>query len=221
MICVRCGHKNASGSNYCEKCNAHLAKMGPLKTSSLDVSEGRSYVTPFKSYPTEYMFNLTSRAQEYIYQGASGDPLLEAYKVVRGKVEEFEANAMEDVLADYEAQKLDFPDEDYAHQMTYLINMGIAKFHDSFALMDQFIESGANETLVEAVSLMMYANDYIGFVQELATARREVIREALEKIRAQRRAEELAAKAAATDAADAGGDAAGEDEEKVDSKRQT
>lgn len=190
MICIKCGHSNPDSLNYCEKCNAHLVKMAfaSAPTSSIEVEEGKSYLSPQRSYPTEHLYNLTCRAVEYVDQGASGDPLLEAYKIVQERMDEFETESLPALLQAYQSEKVDVPEDDYSSQMIYLLKIGVAKYREGFAMMDQFIASGENATLIQAVHTMQYGNDHLGLAGELATLRGQKIEEELEKIRTRQRA---------------------------------
>ncbi len=189
MICIKCGHSNPGGLNFCQRCNAHLVKMGPVGgvASAIDIEEGKSYLTPQRSYPTEYMYNLTCRAYEYVQEGASGDPLLEAYEVVRSSIEAFECDGLPAMMASFEEEKLDLPEDDYSRQMIYLMNRGVSLFHEGFDFMDRFIQSGENPTLVEAIARMQEANDYLGLARELATLRSQKVDDELAQIAAARR----------------------------------
>jgi hypothetical protein len=189
MICIKCGHANPGGLNYCQKCNAYLVKMAGASsmTSSIDVEEGKSYLTPQRSYPTEYLYNLTCRAYEYVHEGASGDPLLEAYQVVRGRMDEFEAEGLPALLTEFENEKLELPEDDYSRQMIYLLNKGVALYREGFDMFDGFIESGESQTLIDAVTRMQEGNDHLGLAGELAQLRTQKIDEELAKMAAQQR----------------------------------
>lgn len=190
MICVKCGHTNAGGGNYCQKCNAVLFKMAGsmAPTSSIDVEEGKSYLTPQRSYPTEYLYNLSWRAYEYIHEGASGEPLLEAYQVVRSRIEQFETDGLPALQQDFELEKVELPDDDFSRQMIYLLNKGVGLYREGFDLMEQFIESGDNQTLIQAVTRMQEGNDHLGLAGELSQMRSDAIEVELNKIAAQERA---------------------------------
>lgn len=188
MICVKCGHTNPGGK-YCEKCNAVLLQMpGMVATSSIDVEEGKSYLTPQRSYPTEFLYNLSWRAYEYIHAGASGDPLLEAYQVVRSRMEQFDAEGLPVLLQDFELEKVDLPDDDFSRQMIYLLNKGVGMYREGFDLMDQFIASGDNQTLIQAITRMQEGNDHLGLAGELSQLRSDTIEVELAKLAAQERA---------------------------------
>ena len=163
-----------------------MAGMGP--TSSIDVEEGKSYLTPQRSYPTEYLYNLTCRAYEYIHEGASGDPLLDAYHVVRTRMEQFETEGLPALLQEFELEKVELPEDDFSRQMIYLLNKGVGMYRDGFDLMEQFIESGETETLIRAVTGMQEGNDHLGLAGELSQMRSDTIERELAKAAAQERA---------------------------------
>lgn len=189
MICIRCGHTNPGGMNFCQKCNAHLAKIPGMSgvASSIELEEGRTYLTPHRSYPTEYLYNLTCRAYDYIHMGASGDPLLEAYEIVRTRLEDFENNGMPRLIEGFEYEKQELPNDEYAVQMIYLLNKGVAMYHEGFDMMDGFIKSGEEKELIEAVTRLQEANDYLGLAGELAALRNQKIAEELQKMEAAQR----------------------------------
>lgn len=195
MICIRCGTNNPAQLNYCQKCNAHLVKMGfSASTSFIDVEEGTTYLSPQRSYPTEYLYDLTCRAHEYIYQGASGDPLLQAYHNVKLHMDDFENDGLPTLLEQFRLEKVEFPEDDYPSQMVYLLNKGIALYHEGYQLMDEFVQSGENETLVASVHRMQDGNDHLGLVGELASGRSQEI----DRMLARKAAEERAAKSKAS-----------------------
>lgn len=199
MICMKCGQMNPDSLNFCQKCNATLMKVAPTGASSsvIDVEEGKEYLTPQKSYPTEFLYNLTCRAYEYIHHGASGDPLLEAYDVVRTRLEEFENEALPTILEHMQFERQEYPEDDYARQMLYLLNKGVALYREGCAMMDEFIETGETPTLIEAVRRMQDGNDNLGLATELCSLRGEMLDEELRRCEVQERVEQQQAGATA------------------------
>lgn len=173
MLCLRCGHVNPPRTKHCARCSAMLPRMdfdeGP--TSTLVVEDGRDYVLPQRSFPTRYMYDLTCRAYEYIHLEAPGEPLLEAYEVVRSAIERFEAEDMPKLLERMGDEKRKEPDDDFWTQVPYLLNRGSTMLHEGFALMDEFIGTGDVETLKAAVERMQEGNDNFGLARELGLER--------------------------------------------------
>lgn len=175
MLCFRCGKMNEPRSNYCENCHAVLPRMdsdvvGP--SPMLDLEDGREYVVPQRSFPTRYMYDLTCRAYEYIHLEAPGEPLLEAYEIVRTAIERFESDDLPTLLQKMQEQKRKEPGEDYWTQMPFLLNRGTTMLREGFEMMDAFIESGDVETLKAAILKMQEGNDNLGLARELALGRK-------------------------------------------------
>lgn len=184
MICVRCGHSNPEGNNYCEKCNQHLVKMAPAGAdrTSLIVEEGYKYLAPQKSYPTKYLFDLTCRAKEYLEDDASGDPMLEAFHVIKIRLAEFEGTALPAIMEGLKSINLQYPTDDYPKQMAYLLNKGVALYHEGVALFESFIESGKNEEMVNGITKMQEGNDYVGVAEEFSGQVSELVGNIIAKI---------------------------------------
>lgn len=170
MLCLRCGQVNPPRTKLCSRCNAVLPRMDfdQAPASTLDMEDGRAYVLPQRSFPTRYMYDLTCRAYEYIHQEAPGEPLLDAYDVVRSSIERFEAHEMPKLLERMAAEKRQEPNEDFWTQVPYLLKRGLAMLHEGFARMDEFIETGDVETLKAAVERMQEGNDNFGLARQLS-----------------------------------------------------
>lgn len=175
MLCLRCGGENPPRANYCTRCNAVLPRIvtsdSTPPASTIDVEEGRHYLVPQRSFPTEYLYNLTCRAYEYIHENASGTPLLDAYNVVRTRIEAFESNDLPHLLDRLRLGQMAAPDDDYYSQMVYLLKRGVSVMHEGFERMDAFIESGEIETLKEAIAMMQEGNDSLGLGKQLSLQR--------------------------------------------------
>lgn len=174
MFCFRCGMANEPRNNYCVNCHAVLPRMDSDVTpsSTLDLEDGREYVVPQRSFPTKYLYDLTCRAYEYIHHEAPGEPLLEAYGIVRNALERFEAHDLPTLLQKMLEEKRKDPEDDYWTQMPFLLNRGTKMMHEGFVMMDSFIESGDPDTLKAAVEKMQEGNDNLGLARELALQRR-------------------------------------------------
>lgn len=174
MFCFRCGMPNEPRNNYCVNCHAVLPRMDSDvgNTSTLELEDGREYVVPQRSFPTKYMYDLTCRAYEYIHEEAPGEPLLEAYEIVRTNLERFEDHDLPTLLQKMLEEKRKEPDDDYWTQMPYLLTRGTTMMHEGFVMMDSFIESGDVDTLKAAVERMQQGNDNLGLARELAVERK-------------------------------------------------
>lgn len=216
MICIKCGHANPDHLNYCEKCNAYIFKMGAgqgAAPSVIDLEEGKQYFVPERSYPTEYLYNLTCRAYEYIHENAPGEPLLEAYEVVRTKLDEMEEQSLPGVLEGLNHQRLEDPEDDFPRQMAYLINKGVLLYREGTALMDEFIANGENSVLIDAVTRMQEGNDNFGLALEMGQAREMLIAEELNR---REQAERAAALGGAAEARVQSGDETAEADKTTD-----
>lgn len=172
MICVRCGNPNPPGSNYCSRCHAVLPRIDSGEpSSSFAIEDGREYLVPERSYPTEHVYHLTCRAWEYIHQEAPGEPLLEAFEVVRGALDRFESEDLPDLLVRFEEGRAKEPDDDYWTQLPYLMKRGITMMREGFARMETFVGDGDVDTLKSAVERIQEGNDHLGLARELATQR--------------------------------------------------
>ncbi|MBM3465448.1 MAG: hypothetical protein FJX76_25425 [Armatimonadetes bacterium] len=183
MICIKCGHSNPDNLNYCEKCNAYIFKMaaGGAASSMMELEEGKEYLVPQRSYPTEYLYNLTCRAYEYIHEEASGDPLLEAYQVVKARLDDLEFNSLPNAIASLQAERAEEPEDDYPRQVTYLLTKGVSLYREGGALFDQFVENGENQVLIDAITRMQEGNDNLGLALEMGQAREQLIQEELNR----------------------------------------
>lgn len=180
MNCVKCGQSNPGGLNFCQRCNAQLLKIaGAAASSSLDIEEGKAYLTPDRAYPTEFLYNLSCRAYEYVHQGAPGEPLLEAYHIVRSRIDEFEAEGLPALLSELESERHEMPDDDHARQMIYLLSKGVSMYREGFVGFDDFVVSGETEALIFAITRMQEGNDHLGLAGELAQTRSQKIEDAL------------------------------------------
>lgn len=174
MFCFHCGHQNEPHANFCADCSARLPRMdrdrepGP----TLEVEDGREYVVPQRSFPTQYLYDLTCRAYEYIHQEAPGEPLVHAWYVVQAALETFEEEDLPALLARLREEKAKAPEDDYWTQMPYLLNRGVQLMHEGFERMEAFLECGDVEVLKDAVTRMQEGNDSLGLARELATARK-------------------------------------------------
>ncbi|MEW6278200.1 MAG: zinc ribbon domain-containing protein [Candidatus Eremiobacterota bacterium] len=193
MLCIRCGHDNEAGSNFCEKCNAKLLQMAPTgapgAASVLEVDEHTEYLVPDQRYVTQHLYNLTWRAYEYLHQDGPGEALLEAYQIVRAKLDEFEADAMPEMMAQFQAERQRDPEDDYPKQLIYLMNKGISLYREGATMFDSFVQSGEEPVLIEAVHRMQDGNDNIGLAYSLIAARQQIIHEELMRREAAARAE--------------------------------
>ncbi len=198
MLCIRCGYDNREGTNYCSKCNAKMLAMAPVGvpggTGGLEMDENTTYITPQQRFVTEYIFNLSNRAYEYLHLGEPGEPLLEAFEVVKQKVDEFEFNAMPDILNDLKAERNDDPDNEYPKQVLYLVNKGVALYREGIAQFESFVASGDEPTLVEAVHKMQDANDNLCLAYQMVGTRNKMLEENLRRAElAERQAQAQAA----------------------------
>jgi hypothetical protein len=186
MICIRCGHANHDSNNYCEKCNAHLPKMAgqgaPGGDSILSVEEGYTYITPQKHYQTEYIVNLTDRASEYLNEGASGEPLLEAYNIVKARWEELEQNQLPDMFEGLKSLSSQQPEDTYPKQMKYLLHKGANIFREGIEQFESFIQTGSTDTLTEACHKLVEGNDYFCLAAEFNAQMEAITRPMLEAI---------------------------------------
>lgn len=175
MMCFRCGSQNGPGARYCGQCNASLPRMTPEQdapaASLVDMREGTQYRVPQRSFPTEYMYNLTCHAAAYIHEEASGTPLLEAYQEVRSRIEAFAADDLPGLLDRLHQEKAMAPDDGYHDELIYLLSRGVSMFGEGFERMDAFIESGDTDTLKEAVTRMQEANDNLALGKQLSLER--------------------------------------------------
>jgi len=173
VLCFRCGNANPPNLNYCGRCNAVLPRLemddASLAPPLLDLEEGRQYLVPTQSFPTEYLYQLTCRAYEYVHEEASGTPLLEAYELVRSKIDAFDANELPGLIERLQNEKK--PDDDYSSQMIYLLTRGVATMREGFELMDAFVENGDVETLRAALARMQQGNDHLGLGKRLSSER--------------------------------------------------
>ncbi len=204
-ICIKCGHTNADHMNYCEKCNAVLFKMatGAGPDTSMELEEGREYLVPQRSYPTEHLYNLTCRAYEYIHHEAPGEPLLEAYQVVKEKLDVMEHEQLPAQLDHLKELANDDPEDEYSRQVMYLLKKGVALYREGCTMMDQFVESGDTQTLIDAVTKMQEGNDNLGLALEIGQTREGLIHQELESRKQQARMQ--ASSGAAESRARAGG----------------
>lgn len=193
MLCIRCGEANPPGSNFCSKCNAKLLQMAPTGTPGgsavLEVDENTEYLTPKQRYVTEHLYNLTCRAYEYLHQGEPGDPLLEAYNIVKAKLLEFEEASLPEIMAQLQAERQEDPEDDYPKQILYLLNKGISLYKEGTGMFDSFVESGEEPVLVDAVTRMQDGNDNICLAYELIYSRTKMAEEELRRREMAERAE--------------------------------
>lgn len=185
MLCIRCGYDNKEGTNYCSKCNAKMLTMAPTGVpgagSAVELDENTTYLTPQQRFVTEYMFDLTSRAYEYLHLGEPGEPLLEAYQVVRQRVDDFEKTQFPEILADLQNQRSDSPDEEYPKQVIYLINKGLSLYREGFGLFDSFVASGDEPTLIDAIHKMQDANDNLCLAYQVVGLRNKALEDGIRK----------------------------------------
>jgi hypothetical protein len=207
MLCIRCGHDNPDGTNFCTKCNAKMLQMAPSGTpggrSVLELDEHTTYLTPDRRYVTEYMYNLTCRAYEYLHVGESGEPLLEAYQFVKSKIDELEQVGMPEMIAQLQAERSDDPENEYPKQVLYLLNKGITLYREGFGMFDSFVQSGEDQVLIDSIHKMQDANDNLCLAYQVIGTRNQMLEEEL-------RRREVAARQAA-----AAGAEVGEEEEEV------
>lgn len=185
MLCVRCGYDNKEGTNYCSKCNAKMLAMAPTgipgSGSAVEMDENTTYLTPQQRFVTEFIFNLSNRAYEYLHLGEPGEPLLEAFEVVKQRVDEFENNAMPDILADLQKQRSEYPEEEYPRQVLYLVNKGVSLYREGIAMFESFVASGDETTLLDAVHKMQDANDNVCLAYQMVGLRNKVLEEDIRK----------------------------------------
>jgi hypothetical protein len=152
-----------------------LPRMAPQHdapaASLVDMQEGTQYRVPQRSFPTEYMYNLTCHAAAYIHEEASGTPLLDAYHDVRSRIEAFEANDLPGLLDRLHLERAAAPHDDYYGEVIYLLSRGVSIFREGFERMDAFIESGDTDTLKDAVTRMQEANDNLALGKQLSLER--------------------------------------------------
>lgn len=175
MLCIRCGHDSPEGSKFCHKCNAkllHMAPTGnPMSNSLLDLDDTTNIITPEKRYITEHIYHLTACAYDYLHKGEPGEPLLEAFQVIKSRMEEFQNEALPEIVAQLQAERSNYPDLDFAPQILYQINHGTKLVEEGVGYFESFIESGDEEVLIAAVTCMQDGNDHICLANELIVKR--------------------------------------------------
>lgn len=173
MLCLRCGHDSPPGSNFCQKCNAKLLQVAPtgdpMPTSTLEFDDKTHYMSADR-YVTEHIYNLTCRAAEYLHQGASGEPLLEAFQVCKTKLEEFKA-FMPEFITQLQQERANHPEYDFAAQILYQVNHGLGLFEQGASMFEVFAEDGDDDLLVQAVTSMQDGNDHLCLANELIQTR--------------------------------------------------
>lgn len=203
MLCIRCGFDNKEGSNYCSKCNAKILTMAPSgapgAASAVELDENTNYLTPQQRFVTEYVFNLTNRAYEYLHLGEPGEPLLEAFQVVKHNVDDFEQNKYPDILQDLKNERSDYPDDEYPKQVLYLLSKGLSLYREGIGMFESFIASGDEPTLIESVHKMQDANDNLCLAYQIVGLRNRGLEEDI------RRSEVMARQAALAGAGQAEG----------------
>jgi hypothetical protein len=153
----------------------------PGAASAVELDENTHYLTPERRFVTEYLFDLTNRAYEYLHLGEPGEPLLEAFQVVKQRVDDFEHNKYPDILETFVNERNDFPEDEYPKQVLYLLNKGLNMYREGIAQFESFIASGDEPTLIESVTKMQDANDNLCLAYQLVGLRNKGLEEDLRK----------------------------------------
>ena len=128
--CPRCSHENKPGSYVCSSCCAQLPRMAEMAGPSLELMEGKTYLTPQQSYSTEYLFQLTEAVQ-------SGDQeQVELWlKLISKNLAEFTSSTLPRLRSLLDMERFADPDTEFPDQVQYLITRGLAGYEEGLAAM--------------------------------------------------------------------------------------
>lgn len=184
MLCVHCSHDNPPGTKLCQKCNAKMLQMAPsgnpMPNSTLEIDDKTHYL-PANRYATEHIYNLSTAAAAYL-EGASEEPMMEAFEVFKSRFEELQTKFMPEIMPQLLEERANHPEFDFAAQIIYQLNHGTNLVEQGIGMFQTFVESGDEPLLAQAVTCMTDGNDHICLANELIATRADLFGKMIEQI---------------------------------------
>lgn len=138
--CPRCSHQNKSNSPVCSGCGAQLPRLVEMAGPSLELMEGKTYLTPQQSYTTEYLFQLSEAVE-----GGDTEQVQLWLKLIAKNLEEFAGSALQRLRGLLDMERFADPDTDFPDQVQYLVNKGVAGYQEGLDAMRAATDQAALE----------------------------------------------------------------------------
>ncbi|MEW6279291.1 MAG: zinc ribbon domain-containing protein [Candidatus Eremiobacterota bacterium] len=182
MDCAYCNHANPDQARYCGGCQARLPEnVASQRSLCLELDDQTEYLTPQRTYATEYLQDLSFAAYACLEYGEPLEPLLECYEGVRTRMERFELQVAPAWLSNLYSEQRERPQDSYPRQMSYLIRMGIHLYRNGFDLFEEFRADPQEDLLLEAIRRMQEGNDHLGLAHELLAIRQQALEEEMRR----------------------------------------
>jgi len=137
---------------------------------SLELMEGKTYLTPQQSYTTEYLFQLSEAVE-------SGDTeQVELWlKLIAKNLEEFSSTALTRLRGLLDMERFADPDSDFPDQVQYLVNKGVTGYQEGLEAMRAASDQSA---LAAGLKQLQEGNDNLVLGLGMVSDRKSQLEEA-------------------------------------------
>lgn len=159
LCCVRCGEAQPEGGNVCSKCGAVLPRKAPEETHQpFSLEEGRHYPSPQQSFETENLLQLRYAVEDWL-EGGSMDDVRNWVKFIRQSFTGFQRGAVPGLLRTLELEREQDADNDFPHQVQYLVKKGCGLYDDGLARLEEFVSTEDEVTMEAGLLQLQEGND--------------------------------------------------------------